>query len=155
MRIVSTSWHRDKHASWLIGFKCLAWGQHAAGLGGWEHPARSGDWSSHHGFAIGYPCGLGEPQTLQPKTEEPRCKPFQIFVFRNCEIFEFFTLAPSTRFLKHIRDARWRKWRIRGKLGYVCALSVFSVDHLLWFLFMFFHQCFPNWLRIIFTWVAY
>lgn len=64
MEIVSTSPLGDKHVSWLVGFGCLAWGQHAPGVGGWDHPARSGDLGSHPHSAIGCPRHLGESQIL-------------------------------------------------------------------------------------------
>lgn len=101
MGIVSAPWHTGKHASWLTGYVCLAWGQHTVRVGGWDCPVRSGDWGSHPGCAISCLCHIGRPQTLQLKprglkTEEPRVRSVQAFVFPSCVIFKILTLDPST-----------------------------------------------------------
>lgn len=86
MASVLTSLLGDKHAPWLAGFGCLACGGLAAGVGGWEPAARSGDQGSHpiparplSACVIFEYLKLSNLKSRGLKAEEPRGKSFQLW----------------------------------------------------------------------------
>ena len=106
-------------------------------MGGWEHPASSGDQGSHPDSAIHCLWDLGQPQTPQPKTkghktEEPRGKSFQAFVILSYVISKCLLLESPIQDLETVQgmplggsQESQRTWVMSAVLG------VFSLDHLL------------------------
>lgn len=159
MGIVSASRHRGKHASWLTGYVCLAWGQHTVRVGGWDRPVRSGDWGSHPGCTISCLCDIGRPQTpqLKPRGLKQKNPESDLYKLSSSLVVWFLNLnaRPQYGILKPCRECQMEGVRNRRQLGLcLCCFGCFLVRPSTLIFIHVFHRWLPSWLRIIFTWAA-